>query len=265
MQRLDPVAKASHVLSFDFDGTLHDPSTVPSVPSEFFELIRQLRETQGAAWGINTGRSMPHVVEGLLESHAPFLPDWVIAREREIYFPNRFGRWVPDEKWNQRCEKEIHGLFKKHRKLLNKIREEVLAHTGAEWIEMEGEPAGLVARRAEDMEWIEPRVIALAAEAPELGWQRNSIWLRFGHRNYQKGSTLAEVARQYSVTPEKCFATGDGHNDLAMLMPEVAGLLACPANAVEEVRTQVASHGGHVCKLGHGDGAVEALRRLFPG
>jgi hypothetical protein len=66
------------------------------------------------------------------------------------------------------------------------------------------------------------------------------------------------------VTAEHCFATGDGHNDLAMLTPEVAGLLACPANAVEEVRDQVASHGGHVCVLGHGDGAVEALQTYFP-
>lgn len=264
MQRLDPVEAVSTVLSFDFDGTLHDPAAVPSVPTEFFELISELRESQGAAWGINTGRSMPHVVEGLVESKAPFLPDWVVAREREIYFPNRFGRWVPELKWNERCEKDIHRLFKKHRKLLKKIREEVLAHTGAEWIEMEGEPAGLVARRVEDMEWIEPRVIELTAEAPELGWQRNSIWLRFGHRNYQKGSSLTEVARHYGVKAERCFATGDGHNDLAMLTPEVAGLLACPANAVEEVRTQVARHGGHVCQQGHGDGAIEALRKFFP-
>jgi len=264
MQRLDPIEKVSKVLSFDFDGTLHDPAADPSVPVEFFERIRDLRERHGVAWGINTGRSMPHVVEGLLEAKAPFLPDWVIAREREIYFPNRFDRWVPDEAWNQRCEKDIHQLFKKHRKLLSKIRDEVLAHTGAEWIEMEGEPAGLVARRVEDMEWIEPRVTALATEAPDLGWQRNSIWLRFGHRNYQKGSTLAEVARRYAVKAENCFATGDGHNDLAMLTPEIAGLLACPANAVDEVRDQVASHGGHVCQLGHGDGAVEALRVYFP-
>lgn len=264
MQRLDPLGKVSHVLSFDFDGTLHDPSALPSVPLEFFQKILQLREVHGAAWGINTGRSMPHVVEGLLESGAPFLPDWVVAREREIYFPNRFGRWLPDETWNQRCEKDIHQLFKKHRKLLKKIREEVLTHTGAEWIEMAGEPAGLVARRVEDMEWIERRVIELTVEAPEIGWQRNSIWMRFGHRNYQKGSALAEVARQYGVEPRNCFATGDGHNDLAMLSPEIAGLLACPANAVEEVRAQVASHGGHVCQHGHGDGAVEALAKFFP-
>lgn len=264
MQRLDPVAKVSRVLSFDFDGTLHDPSADPSVPAEFFELIRRLRGSHGVAWGINTGRSMPHVVEGLLEARAPFLPDWVVAREREIYFPDPSGRWVAETEWNERCERDIHLLFRKHRRLLDRIRDEVLAHTGAEWIEMEGEPAGLVARRIEDMEWIEPRVIELAAEAPELGWQRNSIWLRFGHRNYQKGSSLGQVARSYGVGPQDCFATGDGHNDLAMLAPEVAGLLACPANAVEEVRDQVARHGGHVCSLGHGEGAIEALRVYFP-
>lgn len=251
------------VLSFDFDGTLHEPSAVPTVPVRFFETIRRLREEHGAVWGINTGRSMPYVVEGLVEARSPFLPDWVVAREREIYFPNKFGRWLPHAAWNKRCGKDIHSLFKKHRKLLQRIRKEVLEHTGAEWLEMEGEPAGLVARREEDMEWIMPKVLELTADTPDLGWQRNSIWLRFGHRNYQKGSSLSEVARHYGLPADKCFAIGDSHNDLEMLDPKHAGMIACPANAVEEVRRHVLGHGGYLCLAGHGDGAVEALKRFF--
>ena len=52
------------------------------MPGEFFELIRKLREEQGVIWGINTGRSMEHMVEGFMESRFPFLPDWVVAREQ---------------------------------------------------------------------------------------------------------------------------------------------------------------------------------------
>ena len=110
------------LIAFDFDGTLHHPSGEPPVPTAFFDIIRRLREEQGIVWGINTGRAMPHMVEGFIESRFPFLPDWVIAREREIYFPNAFGRWLPETTWNKRCEKEIHGLFKQSKKLLARLQ-----------------------------------------------------------------------------------------------------------------------------------------------
>ncbi|BCU76824.1 HAD hydrolase family protein [Luteolibacter sp. LG18] len=263
MQLPAPLAKVSVVLSFDFDGTLHDPSAVPTVPVRFFETVQRLRESHGAVWGLNTGRSMPYALEGLVDARCPVAPDYLVAREREIYFPNQFGRWVPDEAWNKRCAKDIHTLFKKHRKLLARIREEVLAHTGAEWLEMEGEPAGLIARREEDMEWIMPRVIELAGDVPDLGWQRNSIYLRFGHKNYQKGSSLAEVASRYGVPVEGRFAIGDSHNDFEMLDPANTGMIACPSNSVEELRGHVRALGGYVCKTSHGDGAVEALGHFF--
>jgi len=63
MRTLDPPAAVRTILSFDFDGTLHHPADDPTVPGEFFEEIRRLREHHGAVWGINTGRSMPHMVE----------------------------------------------------------------------------------------------------------------------------------------------------------------------------------------------------------
>lgn len=74
MTTLPAPPSATAILSFDFDGTLHDPAESPPVPREFFDLIRKLREEQGAVWGINTGRSMPQVVEGMIESAFPFLP-----------------------------------------------------------------------------------------------------------------------------------------------------------------------------------------------
>lgn len=263
MRTLAPPASASAILSFDFDGTLHDPAATPPVPTEFFTAIRSLRERQGAVWGINTGRSMAQMTEGFLESRFPFLPDYVVAREREIYFPNAFGRWLPHEKWNKACEKEIHRLFKGAKKLLREIRGEVEESTGARWIEMSGEPAGIIARSEEEMEWITGRVAILAAEEPRLGWQRNSIYMRFGHRDYQKGSSLSEVARLYGSGADRCFAIGDSHNDLEMLDPAHAGMAACPANAVDDVRRKIADTGGYQCSAAHGSGAVEALEHFF--
>lgn len=251
------------LLSFDFDGTLHDPAARPPVPAAFFALIRQLRDPHQVVWGINTGRSMAHMVEGFSESRFPFLPDWVVAREREIYFPNAFGRWIPHAPWNQHCEKEIHGLFTHARKLLVRIRHEIEQHTGAQWLEMAGEPAGIISRTEEEMAWIVAHITPLTAAEPRLAWQRNSIYLRFGHRDFHKGSSLAEIARLYQLSAACCFAMGDGHNDLEMLDPAHAGMTACPANSVPEIREKITANGGLVTRAIHGAGAIEALEHFF--
>lgn len=256
-----PVATA--ILSFDFDGTLHHPSEYPPVPVDFFETILQLRHEQGVVWGINTGRSMAQMVDGFIESRFPFLPDWVVAREREVYFPNNFGRWLPEAKWNKRCEKEIHALFKRSKKLLARLRHEVEQHTGAQWIELEGDPAGIISKTEEEMEWIVDHIAPIAAAEPHFAWQRNSIYLRFGHRDFQKGSSLAHVAGHYQLPVSRRFAIGDSHNDFEMLDPANTGMIACPSNAVQDIKGHVTSHGGLITRAAHGHGAVEALKHYF--
>ncbi|MES2657507.1 MAG: HAD-IIB family hydrolase [Verrucomicrobiota bacterium] len=254
---------ATAILSFDFDGTLHCAAESPPVPVAFFELIRKLREEQGIVWGINTGRSMPQMVEGFIESRFPFLPDWVVAREREVYFPNNFGRWLPETKWNKRCEKEIHGLFKHSKKLLARLRHEVEQHTGAQWIEFEGDPAGIISKTEEEMEWIIDHIGPIIGAEPHFSWQRNSIYLRFGHRDFQKGSSLTHVADHYQLPVSRRFAIGDSHNDLEMLDPANAGMTACPANAVADVREKIIATGGLVTRASHGHGSIEALKHYF--
>lgn len=263
MKPLAPMPIVAAVLSFDFDGTLHAPDEVPPVPAEFFEVIRQLREEHAVVWGINTGRSLPQMVEGFIESSFPFLPDWLVAREREIYFPTASSRWQPHDEWNRSGEKQIHALFKESRKLLDSVRRLIEEYTGAQWIAFEGEPAGIIARTEEEMEWIAGKITSLLAEEPRLGWQRNSIYLRFGHRDFQKGSSLGEVARHYALGSPRCFAIGDSHNDLEMLALAHSGMAACPSNAVEEVRQHVAAVGGYVAEAMHGAGVIEALRHYF--
>lgn len=265
MTTLPPPPSASAILSFDFDGTLHFSGDDPPVPTGFFELIRKLREEKGVVWGINTGRSMGQMVEGFIESRFPFLPDWVVAREREIYFPNNFGRWLPHKDWNKRCEKEIYRLFKHSRKLLKQIRCEVEEHTGAQWMEFDGEPAGIISRTEEEMEWIVEHIQLLVAAEPHLAWQRNSIYLRFGHRDFQKGSSLSQIAKHYGLTAARCFAIGDSHNDLEMLDPANAAMTACPANAIAEVREKIAATGGLIARAAHGYGSIEALYHYFGG
>ncbi len=263
MRTLDACLKPALLLSFDFDGTLHHPGEDPPVPGAFFDTVRELREKKGAVWGINTGRSLNQVLEGLLESDFPFLPDWVIAREREIHFPNAFGRFLAHREWNERCEKAIAVLLKKSKKTLKLIRKEVEEHTGAQYIEMAGEPAGLISRTEEEMEWIVSHITPLVAPVTGLGWQRNSIYLRFGHKDFQKGSTLSEMAKLYELDTARTFAMGDSHNDLEMLSVEHSGIAACPANAVDAIRNLIIDRGGIVTEAEHGHGVVEALRVAY--
>jgi hydroxymethylpyrimidine pyrophosphatase-like HAD family hydrolase len=155
-------------------------------------------------------------------------------------------------------------LFRATKKLLKLIRDEIEGNTGARWIEMEGEPAGIISQSDEEMEWIVNRVQIIAASEPRLGWQRNSIYLRFGHRNYQKGSSLSEIARIHSLGPAACFAIGDSHNDFEMLDPEHARMAACPGNAVDAIKAKIAMCGGYQANASHAYAAIEALRHFFP-
>lgn len=263
MKPLPPPENARFIVSFDFDGTLHDPASAPPVPRAFFEIIKRLRAEKNVIWGVNTGRSMDHMVEGFVESRFPFLPDWVVAREREILLSSTDGRWLPHEPWNSRCESAINLLFTHTGHLLKQIRRDVEQHTGAQWMNFEGEPAGIISRTEEEMEWIVGHITPMTAGEPLLSWQRNSIYLRFGHRDYQKGSSLSEVAGIHQLRAADCFAMGDSYNDMEMLDPAHAAMTACPANAVGVIKEKVTSNGGIVTTGIHGDGAIEALRHFF--
>ncbi|KAB2638240.1 MAG: HAD-IIB family hydrolase [Verrucomicrobia bacterium] len=258
------IPKIASVLAFDFDGTLHDPSAQPTVPPEFSDLLLRLRRDHAIGWGINTGRSLPHLLEGLLESGLALQPDWVVAREREIYFCGSGGRWQPLDAWNRTCEQQMRRLFKHAGKLLAAIRHLVEHSTGAQWIAIDGDPAGFIARTDEEMVWIVSQLEVLTRAEPLLSWQRNSIYLRFGHRDFQKGSSLSEVARHYALDASTCFAIGDSYNDLAMLDARHARMIACPGNALADVKHHVAVSGGYLAHASHGAGAIEAVQHFFP-
>ena len=134
MQPLPGTERVEEILAFDFDGTLHDPPSGAVLGALFFDTMRELRASHHTRWGICTGRSLVQLMEGFSECQVPFLPDFVVAREREIYFPAKLGRWTPDKKWNKRCEKEHRTLFRKARKVLQKVRSYVEEKTDARWV-----------------------------------------------------------------------------------------------------------------------------------
>lgn len=250
------------VLSFDFDGTLVCPESDPQLDPQFFEVIRQFREA-GWVWGVNTGRSQMQMLSGFMEGEFPFLPDFLVAREREIYTPGEFNRWVPVAEWNKRSEKDHKKVYRKARKFLKVVQSYVENETDAQWVSEDGDPAGIVAKSVEEMAKILAFIDPQLGRYENLGYLRNTIYLRFSHKDYHKGTSLVEVARRCGVEREQVFAIGDGHNDIDMLRREYAGMIACPGNADDEVKDHVREQGGYVCDARASLGVIEAFEHFF--
>jgi hydroxymethylpyrimidine pyrophosphatase-like HAD family hydrolase len=102
----------------------------------------------------------------------------------------------------------------------------------------------------------------LAAQEPEFSFNRNDVWMRFAHREIHKGSSLAELARLLGIPRSEVLAIGDHHNDIPMLDGTAAGMVACPANAVEAVKTLVREVGGYVSPYPWGEGVADAIRHF---
>ncbi len=262
LQPLPMPEKTTGVLSFDFDGTLVCPDSDPQLDPRFFELIKQFREA-GWVWGVNTGRSQMQMLSGFMEGQFPFLPDFLIARERELYTPGALNRWRPVVDWNKRSEKDHKKVYRNARKFLKLVQQHVENETRAKWITEEGDPAGIVATSEQEMAEIVEFIDAKVSDYKNLGYLRNTIYLRFSHKDYHKGTSLAEIARLCGVEAKQVFAIGDGHNDIDMLRREYADMIACPANADEEVKQHVREQGGYVCSERASLGVIEAFHHFF--
>lgn len=263
MQALPETDRVESILAFDFDGTLHDPPSGAVLGPRFFQEMRELRNDHHTRWGICTGRSLMQLMEGMAEVSAPFLPDFVVAREREIFFPAKFGRWSPEKEWNKRCEKEHRWIFRKARKALKKIRQYVEEETAARWVEMAGDPAGVVASSVEEMDRILLVAHEHAEKYPLLGHERNGIYLRFTHRNFSKGSALRHCGKMVGLDAAQILAVGDNSNDLSMLHRDIAERIGCPSNSLPQVKEQVLSHGGLVAKSPGCDGVLEVVGSYY--
>ena len=256
-------ASAKPLLCFDFDGTLVDHEVHGPVPPGLLDRIAALKQQREATWAINTGRSLFQAIAGITDHVVHPCPDFVIAKEREIYFQNQQKRWVDFGDWNRRCERAHVKLFRAHKRFFNRVRNYLQLHTAAEFVESKEEPAGIVAHDEAEMGRICAFLDEHRRELPELSYERNTIYLRFAHRDYNKGSALTELARMLEIPASDIFAAGDNHNDLSMLCGAAAGMVACPANAVPMVRETVRSAGGSVASARAGDGMSQALDHYF--
>lgn len=247
------------LLSTDFDGTVVDHGATPPVHPDFFEMLGRLRE-QGVLWAVNTGRVLWHIEEGLRELKFPIEPDYVLTSEREVFHRGPDGRWQDYGDWNARCMAEHDLLFAKASTLLADIESFLASHSGAHPI-YEGERLiGLATETDGEMDGVVEFLARECVRVPGFHFMRNSIYVRFCHEAYSKGTALGELARLTGISRAEIFAAGDHYNDLPMLDGRHAAWVACPGNAVEAVQRAVRQAGGYVAKGECSAGIVEALR-----
>jgi hydroxymethylpyrimidine pyrophosphatase-like HAD family hydrolase len=249
------------LLSTDFDGTLvGHPSDGRCVPA----LAHALADFKaaGGVWAINTGRSLAHSIEGVAAFQPPVPPDFLLTHEREIYRRDAAGEWIESGDWNRICRERHAELFHHSGGVMAQIRAMLDGARDVTWINEEECSVGLITSDEAVMERVTGGFEALRAEFPDFNYQRNTIYLRFCHIDYHKGASLGELCRQLGLGADEVFAAGDHFNDLSMLDPKYARHLACPANAIPQVKAAVTRAGGCVSALRYGDGIAEALRRL---
>ena len=246
------------LLSTDFDGTLIAIGSHGRCPPDFVAALEE-HSRHGGLWAINTGRSLDHVLDGLRLFNAPLEPDFLLTNEREIYRKTANGHWMPHGDWNSISRRRHGELFGQALEMFAFVERLAQESDQITILYEEKIPVGLVTSSEEVMEIVANNIQSEAERVPDFSFQRNSIYLRFCHRDYHKGSALGELCRLEGIKADAVFAAGDHFNDLSMLDGSYAKMTACPANAIDPVKQLVRRSQGYIADKCWAEGVAEAL------
>jgi hypothetical protein len=231
----------------DLDGTLLDFERGVRIDPRFFERLAAWKAWTNVLWVINTGRWWDSLALEMAERGFPVAPDWLILTEREIYKVHNH-RPVGDYAWNHHCAAVHQQLFNACGPFWTEVRDFVTSQTGAELLREPWSPVGIRARNEQEADRIEKFIASRLPEWPKLTQVRNSIWFRFAHVDFNKGTCLGYLQELLGITPDETLAAGDHYNDLPMLDRQYARWLVCPANSIPPVKAAVRDQGGHVAR-----------------
>ena len=250
------------LLSTDFDGTLVSPNEKGPFAPDFLRELESLRQRHPVTWVINTGRNWSLLEQSLIQIPAPIYPDWVVVIEREAY-------QIADKKtislshWNDLCKIRHQKLFHDNEGLLKNIHAACSHFPGIQLVEDEGSPLGIIAANLAQADQIDVIVKKYLLTSDDLSLMRNTIYFRFCHRDYHKGSALSAIAEEIQIPQEHRFVIGDHLNDLQMLDRNVAQFIACPSNSAKSVKAKVKEQDGYIATLPYQAGIAEALQYFF--
>jgi hydroxymethylpyrimidine pyrophosphatase-like HAD family hydrolase len=249
------------LISTDFDGTLHADFEDPPVPHDLQEIIAALQR-QGARWVINTGRDLSSVMEGMARARLSIKPDFLVVVERDIYF-HEGAQYEACAEWNNGCKSAHAELFERVRSDVPRLVDWVSKRFRAALYEDDFSPFCLIADNNEDADAIQVFLDEYCVTVPSLTLVRNDVYARFSHARYNKGTALAEIARQLGIARDHIFAAGDHLNDLPMLSGEFARCVVAPDNAVSAVKELVRSQNGYVSHQPWGHGVARGLEHFL--
>jgi hydroxymethylpyrimidine pyrophosphatase-like HAD family hydrolase len=249
------------LISTDFDGTLHADFETPPVPLDLQQLLAEL-QAKGTKWVINTGRDLSSVMEGMARARLIVKPDFLVVVERDIYALEG-SRYEPCSAWNNTCHQAHTSLFERVRGDVPRLINWVSQRFRATLYEDDFSPFCLIADSVPDADVIQQFLEEYCSGIPDLTVVRNDIYARFSHAAYNKGTALAEIARQLGVAPGDVFAAGDHYNDLPMLSGQYARQVAAPHNAMPSVKELVLRQGGYVSHQPWGHGVARALEHFL--
>ncbi|TFE69893.1 haloacid dehalogenase [Methylacidiphilum sp. Yel] len=245
----------------DFDGTLLSVGEERKIATEFYELLHKKKREDTFLWVINTGRSWESLFEELNRLQIPLLPDWVVLYEKEIFKVQGF-QIFPHEEWNLKCRNSHKILFDTIGFFFEDLANYLILHTKAKIHSSSWSPIEVEASTNQEADQISLYIDQQLQNFPFLTYHRNFVYFRFAHKDFHKGSALKQIQRLLGISPKNSMACGDHFNDLPMLEIQLASHLACPANAVKEVKEKVIKQGGYVAKKEASLGITEALLKI---
>jgi HAD superfamily hydrolase (TIGR01484 family) len=251
------------LLSTDFDGTLFAEFENPPVPVALQEQIAWL-QARGARWVINTGRDLSSLMESIARARLTVRPDYVVVVEREIYRHHEH-RYESVAAWNERCTRDHALLFEEVDAALKEVATWVDENCDADVYTDAYSPFCMIARSNAEADTVQEHFAKFCRRFPQVAFVRNDVYARLSHIDYNKGTALAEIARQLGITADHILAAGDHLNDLPMLSRQFARWLVAPANAVPQVKAQVVAQEGYVSHQPFGHGVARGIELVLRG
>ena len=256
--------ESRYLFSFDFDDTLFTLGGPAGERRSFFRLMRALRARYGVLWGINTGRDPVYLREGLMDMFQDdpeaFAPDFTVTMERNVHLADAEGRLMPGVCWNDACAVAHDSLFSRYGRMLEELMEHLEKQfSGLELQRQQHDAFSLVVDDARGLDAVSGVIHGTVAPYEEIVTQRAGPYLRFSHRDYNKGTALAFVASRFGIPHAHAAIFGDGHNDLDAMRNLPEAFRCCPSNAADEVKAMVASGHGYISPKARTMGVLDGL------
>ena len=251
---------AEWLFGFDFDGTLADVSDNHSVSKQFFDTLKKVPVP--FAWGICTGRSLDFLLEGIEQASFPIYPDYIVAQERDLFYQSSEGNYVPDEERNMLAKKELMKTLRKNSPVLSKVKDYIESSTEATWIEIPEDPAGIIASNESEIQEAVKVFNNFSNKTDEIDFQRNTIYLRFTHRNYCKGTAVKYLRKVFDIPWANTLVMGDNYNDITMLNADVAKYYAAPSNSIDSLIIELRANNGIIALNNYSRGVAEIIEKL---